>query len=152
MNKLHSLFEYELLSEENLHSLTEMTVELWPGCDFDEEKSNWKKLMVKPLHFVELTKMNNVYIGFIHVSVRHEFVEGSDFESVAYLEGIYVKSAYRKVKAASQMLTHAEKWAKLQGLMQIASDTELTNSLSQNFHKNSGFTEVNRIVCFIKNL
>ena len=152
VNKINPLFKYESISEGNLNALTEMTIELWPECHFEEEKSNWKQLIGKPIHFVELAKINDVYIGFIHVSVRYEFVEGSDFEAIAYLEGIYVKPAYRKVRAANQMLTHAEKWSRMQGLKQIASDTEITNLVSQNFHKNTGFTELNRIVCFIKSL
>lgn len=152
MNKLNLNIKFEELTNANLISLTEMTIELWPECDFDEEKNNWKELISDRSHFVQLAKLDAGCVGFIHASIRHEYVEGNDFDSVAYLEGIYIRSAYRNQGIARQLLINTEKWAKSKGLNQIASDTEITNTISQDFHQKSGFSEVNRIVCFIKNI
>lgn len=129
-----------------------MTVELWPEFDFDEEKYYRKVLVGNNNQFVQLAKLDERHIGFIHLSIRHEYVEGTDFGSVTYLEGIYIRSAYRNKGIARQLLINSEKWAKSNGLQQIASDTEITNYISQYFHQRSGFSEVNRIICFVKNI
>lgn len=152
MNKFNSKIKFEELADFNLTSLTEMTIELWPECDFGEEKNNWNQLINDRNHFVQLAKLDAGYVGFVHASIRHEYVEGKDFDNLAYLEGIYTRSAYRNQGIAQQLLINTEKWAKSKGLNQIASDTEITNTISQDFHQRSGFSEVNRIVCFIKNI
>ena len=47
-------------------------------------------------------------------------------------------------------VTDAKAWAKEQGCTEFASDCELTNTVSQEFHKKLGFEEANRVVCFVK--
>lgn len=152
MNNIHPTLKHELIAKKNLVPLAEMTIELWPECNFDEEKEQWKQLIDNNNHYVELAKINEHYIGFIHFSLRYEYVEGAEFDKVAYLEAIYIKPEYRNLGIANELLLNAEKWARSKGLQQIASDVEITNSIGQKFHNQLGFTEVNRIVCFIKNL
>jgi aminoglycoside 6'-N-acetyltransferase I len=43
-------------------------------------------------------------------------------------------------------------WAKAKGFTEIASDTWLENESSIMAHKALGYTEVERIVCFVKPL
>ena len=44
-----------------------------------------------------LLEMNGEYLAMISLSVRNDYVEGKfDSNPVGYLEGIYVKPAYRK--------------------------------------------------------
>ena len=50
------------------------------------------------------------------------------------------------------MVAAAEKWARSLGLTEIASDSELTNELGQIVHRALGYQEVERIVCFLKQL
>ena len=45
-----------------------------------------------------------------------------------------------------------EKWAKEKGCSEFASDCDLDNDVSLAFHINMGFTEVNRIICFTKQI
>lgn len=51
-----------------------------------------------------------------------------------------------------QLLKACEGWARTRGCTQFASDCELMNSDSIRFHSRAGFTEANRIVCFVKKL
>jgi hypothetical protein len=46
----------------------------------------------------------------------------------------------------------AEAWARSQGLKEIASDTQLDNTVSIHAHKVLGYEEVERLVCFRKAL
>lgn len=45
-----------------------------------------------------------------------------------------------------------EKWSRQMGCSEFASDCELDNAVSLAFHINMGFTEVNRIICFTKQI
>ena len=99
-----------------------------------------------------MAKDQDNYIGFIHSTLRTDYVEGSDASPTAYIEALYVKEKYRKHGTAKQLLFFSEEWAKKKGCKQLASDTELHNIASIEFHKKNEFNEVNRIVCFIKDL
>lgn len=152
MSNRDSAIEVEYISASNISMLTEMTLELWPECDFEEELESWKEISNDAGNYCVLAKSNNQYAGFIHVAIRNDYVEGADFGKTAYVEGLFVKKSYRNNGIASLLLQHAEEWVKSKGIRQIASDTEVGNLNSQLFHKKAGFEEVNRIVCFLKNI
>ena len=84
--------------------------------------------------------------------MRHDYVEGTESSPVGYLEGIYVADRYRKQGAARELLSACESWAKEKGCTEFASDCELSNVQSLQFHLNVGFEEANRIICFTKKL
>lgn len=50
------------------------------------------------------------------------------------------------------MLEACQKWAKQQGCTEFASDCELDNKESLQFHLQMGFEEANKIICFTKKL
>ena len=79
-------------------------------------------------------------------------MEGTDSSPVGYLEGIYVAEEYRKHGIARELLAACERWAKEKGCTEFASDCELDNTQSLQFHLNVGFEEANRIICFTKKL
>lgn len=53
---------------------------------------------------------------------------------------------------AKALLAASESWAKSRGCTEFASDCELENTQSLQFHLNVGFEEANRIICFTKKL
>ena len=91
-------------------------------------------------------------IGFSQCTLRHDYVEGTESSPVGYLEGIYVAESGRKQGIARELVRACENWAKEKGCREFASDCELSNTQSLNFHLNVGFEEVNRIICFTKKL
>ena len=99
-----------------------------------------------------LVKDKDKYVAFVHVSIRNDYVEGSNDSPVAYIEAIYVKPNYQKRGIARMLVNVAENWAMQKGLRQLASDTPIDNKTSIKFHKKVGFTEVERVVCFIKDI
>ncbi|MBK8053544.1 MAG: GNAT family N-acetyltransferase [Saprospiraceae bacterium] len=68
------------------------------------------------------------------------------------MEALFVKQKWRHSSFATELLKNGETWAKSSGISQIASDTEVENVESIAFYKKAGFSEVNRVVCFIKDL
>ncbi|ADB38349.1 aminoglycoside 6'-N-acetyltransferase [Spirosoma linguale] len=142
----------EPLSTHTINDVVELVLELWPDCTHDEELENYSRLLNSPNDACYLAKVGASYIAFILISIRHDYVEGSDDSPVGYIEGIYVRPDYRKQGIANKLIRVAEDWARQKGLTQLGSDTEITNSSSIDFHRKAGFQEVERIVCFIKDL
>jgi aminoglycoside 6'-N-acetyltransferase I len=142
----------EILSKDNLEALIKLVLELWTDCSYDEEFENYNNIISSEKDICYLAKVQEKYVAFILLSIRTDYVEGATQMPVAYIEGIYVKSDYQKQGIAKKMIAIAEDWTKLKGLNQLASDTNISNYESINFHKKVGFEEVSRVVCFVKNL
>ncbi|MFM9327516.1 aminoglycoside 6'-N-acetyltransferase [Paenibacillus mesotrionivorans] len=91
-------------------------------------------------------------VGFMNISVRQDYVNGTDSSPVAFLEAIYVLPEWRRRGVARQLIARAEQFARDKGLAQLASDCLQDNTLSQAFHHNSGFRETERVIYFVKDI
>ena len=89
--------------------------------------------------------------GFLELNVRN-YAEGSRANRVPYIEGWFVTADLRGRGHGKQLIETAEQWALKNGYNELASDAELENEASIAAHKALGFTEVDRVVCFIKQL
>ncbi len=89
--------------------------------------------------------------GLIEVSLR-DYAEGCQTSPVAYIEGWYVDEHCRRHALGTRLVQAAEAWARNQGLKEIASDTQIDNTVSIQAHKVLGYEEVERIVYFRKAL
>lgn len=142
----------EEIDEDNLGAITELSLELWADCSFDEEYANFERILAAESETCYLARNEEDYIAFIQLALRSEHVEGSTGTPVAYVEGIFVKLGYRRHKIGNTLLKIAEDWAKQKHCSQLASDTEPDNPASIKFHLKAEFTEAGKMVCFIKNL
>lgn len=149
---IYDRFAIEPISKDNLTNLAKLFLELWEGSDFNEELENCKQILSSESETCFLIKEKDRYLAFIHLTIRSDYVEGSSHSPTAYIEGIFVKEDFRYLGFSKQLLKLAEEWSKQKKCTQLASDTELTNFSSIDFHKKVGFKEVSRIVCFIKDL
>lgn len=91
-------------------------------------------------------RLNNKLVGLLTCSIKREYVAGCDTNKVAYLEGLYVLPKYRKQKIATQLIKHFELWASKKGCTELASDLELTNKASLQFHNKMGFEVVEKTI------
>ncbi|MDX1471039.1 MAG: aminoglycoside 6'-N-acetyltransferase [Flavobacteriaceae bacterium] len=140
------------ISPHNISGLANLFIALWPECDFEEELEQCQVILKSPQQTCFLLKDHSDYVGFAYINLRNEFVEAATTYPVAYLEGIYVHPTYRNSGWASRLLEISEKWAKGKGCGQLASDTDIANKESLDFHFKNQFKEVSRNVCLIKNL
>ena len=90
---------------------------------------------------VFLAWKNEETIGFAQCGFRHDYVEGTESSPVGYLEGIFIREEYRKQGYAKKLLSKCEEWAKEQGCSEFASDCELKNEISIEFHIKMRFEE-----------
>lgn len=89
--------------------------------------------------------------GFLEAGTR-PYAEGCRSSPVGYIEGWWVDPDRRKRGYGAALVAAAEQWARQQGLSEMASDAELANAISQDAHRALGYTETDRIVCFLKPL
>ena len=132
--------------------LVELACQLWPDHSVEEMRAEYAETIEKPDAAFFLAFVQETAIGFAQCQLRCDYVEGTDSSPVGYLEGIYVAEACRKQGFAKALLAACESWAKTKGCSEFASDCELDNTQSLQFHLRVGFEEANRIICFTKKL
>lgn len=136
----------------DLSILAELACQLWPDHTVEEMCAEFAEILAKPDAAFFLAYAEETAVGFAQCQLRYDYVEGTDSSPVGYLEGIYVTESYRHHGIAKRLLHACEVWAKEQGCTEFASDCELDNTQSLQFHLNVGFEEANRIICFTKKL
>ena len=132
--------------------LSNLACRLWPEHTEAEMQKELSDILAKSDAAFFLAYSEEAAVGFAQCQLRRDYVEGTDSTPVGYLEGIYVADAYRKQGIAKSLLAACESWAKEKGCTEFASDCELSNTQSLQFHLNMGFEEANRIICFTKKL
>jgi aminoglycoside 6'-N-acetyltransferase I len=142
----------EKANKSNLDEVTNLAIKLWPDNSWNNLKAEFEELLESKKDIVFLAVVGGTYVGFIHMSLRTDYVEGSNSSPVGYVEGIYVYENHRNKGISKKLVEAGEKWSKSLGCKEIASDTELDNHESQKFHKRIGFKEASRIVAFIKDI
>ena len=136
----------------DLPILAELACRLWPDHTVDEMRTELAEIITKNDAAFFLAYVDETAIGFAQCQLRYDYVEGTESSPVGYLEGIYVAEGYRKQGIARELLFACEIWAKEKGCTELASDCELDNTQSLQFHLNVGFEEANRIICFTKKI
>lgn len=137
---------------QDLPVLADLACRLWPGHGAGEMEAAYAQMISDPEAAFFLAFAEEKPVGFAQCQLRSDYVEGTDSSPVGYLEGIYVAEEYRKRGIAGMLLAACESWAKAVGCTEFASDCELDNAKSLQFHLNVGFREANRIICFVKKL
>lgn len=137
---------------EDAKELADLAIQMWTNHDPKDLEEEFCKLTVDDEAICFIKCIDDTLIGFAQCQLRHDYVEGTNSSPVGYLEGIYVLERYRKKGYAAELLSECERWAKEKGCTESASDCELENDESLNFHKSMGFEEANRIICFRKKL
>lgn len=136
----------------DLLTLAQLACKLWPDNTAGKMSEELAVIMAQSDAAFFLAVDGETPIGFAQCQLRYDYVEGTDSSPVGYLEGIYVTEEYRHNGIARELLAACESWAKTKGCTEFASDCELDNSQSLQFHLNVGFEEANRIICFTKKL
>ena len=136
----------------DLRILAELACRLWPEHTPEELRDEFAQIMELSDAAFFLACEDGIAVGFAQCQLRYDYVEGTGSSPVGYLEGIFVAEKYRKQGVARDLLSACETWAKSKGCAEFASDCELDNVQSLQFHLNVGFEEANRIICFTKKL
>ncbi|WP_235296540.1 aminoglycoside 6'-N-acetyltransferase [Portibacter marinus] len=150
MAKAYHILE---IDASNYEALARLFVEFWPEeTDFETEVEAVKSLIKDERQYALLVKKEEEFVGFLHVALRHEYVEGKVTPFVGYIEGIYLRNSSRGRGIGRSLIRKGEEWALANGCTQMGSDTEIENEDSIAFHKHLGYQEKGRFVAFMKDL
>lgn len=144
--------EYRKATNADSVAIALLAVKMWTSHTAEDLSDDFSSLIKSDNNAVFLLVVDGNTEGFAQCGLRHDYVEGTSSSPVGYLEGIFVRDEYRKQGYAKQLLNYCEKWAKEKGCSEFASDCEIGNEISRQFHKHLGFDEANRIVCFTKKI
>lgn len=138
---------------EDLETIINLAGQLWPGHTTQELREELEPLLASQnaafaLAFDEAGQP----AGFAQCQLRWDYVEGASGSPTAYLEGIFVRADCRRQGLARGLQAACEAWARSRGCAEMGSDCSLDNAASAQFHLHTGFSEANRIICFIKPL
>ena len=138
--------------KEDAKIVAELAIRMWNHHTIEELTADFEEIIEKEDAAVLLMTAGKTPMGFAQCQLRHDYVEGTESSPVGYLEGIYIADDYRRQGCARKLLEKCQIWAKEQGCTEFASDCEISNEVSYQFHLKMGFIEANRIICFTKPL
>jgi aminoglycoside 6'-N-acetyltransferase I len=126
---------------------------LWPGSEVEHAREIAAYLGGESRRWACLVAEDDSgeIVGFVEVGVR-DYAEGCRTSPVGYLEGIYVDPERRSSGVGRALVQAAEDWARRRRCTEMASDRELHDEASGRFQRAVGYDEVERIVCFRKDL
>ena len=139
-------------SKKDAEIIAKLAVIMWDENSVEDLSNEFSELLSKDDAQIFLKYENDIPVGFAQCQLRHDYVEGTETTPVGYLEGIFIMEGYRNRGYAKELLNECEKWAKDSGCKEFASDCEMDNNISFQFHMAMNFTEANRIICFTKKL
>lgn len=130
-----------------------MRTALWPESPEDHpvEIDRFFSKAEQPQETFVVEGANGKLHGFLEAATR-SYAEGCRTSPVGYIEGWWIDPDYRRMKLGAALVNAAEQWARSLGLTEMASDTDLANTLSHDAHQALGYAEVARQACFRKSL
>lgn len=123
-------------------------LELWPDSNPDDETAEISAFLTGST----LPTLQAAFVcprpeggicGLVEVSI-HTSAPGCKTDRIGYLEAWYVDPDWREQGVGRALVTAAEAWAKAQGCLEMASDTDPSYPLSPTAHAALGYTEVER--------
>jgi aminoglycoside 6'-N-acetyltransferase I len=131
----------------------DLALRLWPEYSSIEMQDILTEILESDRETAFMVRdENGKAIAFMNLSLRYEYVPEATQSPVGYIEGIYVKDEYRHQGIGKAMVEFAERWASVQGCIELASDALVENTDSHAFHSKTGFREAERTVYFIKSI
>ena len=108
----------KLLEEKDLKTWSEMCAAVY-GANADEMLTEYEegRFPNDYIYFID-----EEIAGFISLSLRNDYVEGTESNPVGYIEGIYIKDDYRGRGIARELIEFAKDWSKERGCREMASD------------------------------
>ena len=137
-------------TEKDILAIAEMAIMMWKDNTIEGLAESFTEIIHNEESAIFLILIEHETVGFAQCQMRHDYVEGTDSSPIGYLEGIFIMADFRRQGFAKRLLEKCEEWAKEKGCFEFASDCELDNESSTEFHIRMGFKEANRIICFTK--
>jgi aminoglycoside 6'-N-acetyltransferase I len=124
---------------------------IWPEAPDEYLDYDMDDVLSSDRNAVFFALLEGSPVGMIEVHLK-ETAEGCFSSPVGYLEAWFVNNDMRGKGVAGALIDAAENWARTKGCRDMASDTWLENAVSIRAHAKMGYSEVERLVHFVKQL
>ena len=152
------LVRIRLTQPSDAAELAQLYFALWPDSSVEAHRRELDALLEgKPPSNLPLINLvveisDGHLIGFLQTGLRSH-ADGCDHSRpVGFIEGWYVAPEYRRQGIGRRLMAAAEDWARSVGCLEMASDTQIDNHVSQIAHQVLGYDVVDRCVHFRKQL
>lgn len=99
--------------------LVQMAKEIWDNDNLLELEKEFIDMIHNKNETAFILREGDLAVAFANVSLRYDYVEGTDSSPVGYLEGIFVKEAYRKKSYARSLVMKCEEWQGIGELLNL---------------------------------
>ncbi|WP_052513827.1 aminoglycoside 6'-N-acetyltransferase [Bosea sp. LC85] len=141
----------ETCTDGMLEDWVRLRLALWPDSTAQEHRDEAVGILESPSDTAFIARNDaGAAIGLAEAALRHDYVNGCETSPVGFLEGIHVEPGWRRHGVARALCAAVETWAKRHGCVELASDTDLSNAVSQQTHDALGFEETERVVFYRK--
>jgi len=150
-------FDVRPAKPSDLRAVAQQFHALWPEGDLEDHAYEAEQILAgEPASTLPLVvfvaEADGKVVGFVEVGLRSH-ADGCDAaRPVGFLEGWYVDPKHRNRGVGRALVVAAEAWARDKGAREMASDTWLDETTSQEAHAALGYEEVDRCVHFRKPL
>jgi aminoglycoside 6'-N-acetyltransferase I len=127
----------------------EMRAALWPEESAQEHTHGTDDVLRSDRAWGFMAEVDGAPAGFAELAIR-DYANGCASRPVPFLEGIFVREAFRRRGIGARLVAHVEQFAVARGFAEIGSDAEIANLASHAAHRSWGFAETERVVYFRK--
>jgi len=138
--------------------IAKMCALLWPDASAEEHGHEIGLILnsgvcgTLPATIFVSSAEDEALTGFLQVGLRSH-ADGCDpVHPVGFIEGWFVHEALRERGIGKALMCAAEDWSRSHGCLEVASDTWIDHTLSQEAHQALGFQVVDRCIHFRKPL
>ena len=129
-----------------------MTRALFPHASPEECASDLRAILARPDAALFVAEREGEGLaGFVEVGAR-SIADGCATSPVGYIEAWYVDPDVRRSGLGGALIAAAESWARERGYREMASDALIGNDVSHAAHGSLGYTEVDRVITYRKDL
>jgi len=129
-----------------------MSRALFPGASVEDDECEMRASLTRDdAEVFVAVRPDGLLAGYVEVDTR-SYADGCSTTPVGYIEAWYVDPDLRHMGIGRQLLAAAEGWARARGYREMASDALLENDLSHRAHRRAGYSEVDRVVQYRKDL
>jgi len=142
----------------DLAKLATLSTALWPESPLEEHSRELALILagkppgILPLVVFVAEASDGSLVGFLEAGLRSHADGCESSHPVGYIEGWFVVESHRRQGIGAALVLAAEDWARSQGCIEIASDTQITNLLSQSAHAALGYEITERSILYRKRL
>jgi aminoglycoside 6'-N-acetyltransferase I len=153
-----SLLPIRRAKHSDLAQLAPLRAALWPDSSAQEHAQELELILagkfpgILPLVIFVSEASGGGLLGFIEVGLRSHADGCDQSHPVGFIEGWFVAEGHRRQGSGAALVRAAEDWARSQGCLEMASDTQIENLLSQRAHAALGYEIAERCILYRKRL